>query len=87
MFHIEYHKIFVKKFKKLPQHIKEKAVELEEIFRNNPFAPILKTKPLKGDLSHLYSFRITREYRIIFAIVAHEFVVFYNVGHRKNIYA
>lgn len=83
---IEYHRVFVKNFKKLPGHIKDKAIYLEEIFKTDPFSPILKTKPLKGEFSHLYSFRITREYRIIFEITAHNLVVFYNVGHRKDIY-
>jgi len=83
---IQFHKVFIKNFKLLPVHIKKKSIELEEIFRENPFHPVLYVKPLKGKLKGLYSFRITREYRIIFIFTSKDEVSFLNVKHRKDIY-
>jgi len=83
---IEYHRKFVKEFQKIPVEIQEKATLLEDIFRHDPFDQELKTKKLQGKLQSFYSFRITREYRIIFEFIEKEKVVFLAVKHRKDIY-
>ncbi len=83
---IHYTSAFVKGFKKLPKDIKALTVEQEQIFRNNPQDPRLHLKALKGRLKGLYSFRITRNYRVLFAWKDKENVLFYEIGDRKFIY-
>ncbi|MDD5731344.1 MAG: type II toxin-antitoxin system YoeB family toxin [Patescibacteria group bacterium] len=83
---IQYHKKFVKEFQKLPKEIQEKAVLLENIFCANPYHPELKTKKLQGKLQLFYSFRITRDYRIIFEFIDPATTLFLAAKHRKDIY-
>ena len=83
---IQYHKKFVKEFQKLPNEIQEKGVLLENIFCSNPYHPELKTKKLQGKLRLFYSFRITRDYRIIFEFIDNKTIIFLAVKHRKDIY-
>jgi mRNA-degrading endonuclease RelE of RelBE toxin-antitoxin system len=86
MIKINYQDGFVKEFKKLPLEIKQKAFELEGIFSENPFHPLLHAKKLQGKLSSFFSFRITREYRIIYRFASKDEVDFLAVKHRKDIY-
>lgn len=76
----------MKDFKKLPLGIRQKASELETIFRENPFNPLLHTKKLQGKLITCFSFRITREYRIIYRFSSKDEVDFLAAKHRKDIY-
>ncbi|MFA6917854.1 MAG: type II toxin-antitoxin system mRNA interferase toxin, RelE/StbE family [Candidatus Gracilibacteria bacterium] len=86
MIEINYQDSFVKDFKKLPLEIRQKASELEELFRKNPFHPLLHAKKLQGSLSSFFSFRITREYRVIYRFCSKDEVAFLAVKHRKDIY-
>lgn len=71
---------FVKSYKKLPLGLKLQAERKEQIFRQNPFDPRLKTHKLKGELSDFYSFYVNYHYRIVFHFEGKEKVIFDNVG-------
>lgn len=77
---------FVKAVRKLPSFQQEKLSILIELLRENPFNTRLHTKPLVGELSGLYSFRITRDFRVIFQFLGSDKVRLIDVGHRKEIY-
>ena len=77
---------FLRSARKLPHIQQSKLAKLLELMQDNPFHPQLHTKPLTGKLSGLYSFRITRDWRVIFQFRSPEEVVLVNVGHRKEIY-
>ena len=83
---IHYTKQFAKSFKKLPAHIQKLAITQEDIFKKNPSDPRLHTKPLSGSLKGVSSFRVTREYRVLYSWKDKENVLFYEIGHRKWIY-
>ena len=83
---IRYCKDFLAEFSKLPKFIQKKLVALEEVFRENPFHPYLHTKGLHGKLRDFYSFRITRDYRVVFQLVNKSEALFLVIGHRKDIY-
>lgn len=83
---IHYSSTFLKGFQKLPKGIKELAARQEDFFRNNPDDPRLHVKPLKGRLKGLLSFRVTRNYRVLFSWKDKENVLFYEIGDRKFIY-
>ena len=86
MINIQYHREFLKEYKKLPKPIQIKLADIEDRFRENPFHPELYTKKLSGKLKHLYSFRITRDYRTIFEFTSNAEVLFLSARHRKDIY-
>ncbi|MBU0705602.1 type II toxin-antitoxin system mRNA interferase toxin, RelE/StbE family [Patescibacteria group bacterium] len=86
MIEVEYNRDFLKDFKKLPKNIRKKLGELEEIFRENPFHPELHSKGLHGKLRDFYSFRITRDYRVVYLFTDENKALFLLVGHRKDIY-
>ncbi|OGY26213.1 MAG: hypothetical protein A2Z24_01455 [Candidatus Woykebacteria bacterium RBG_16_44_10] len=71
---------FAKEYKRLPEHIKNRAEEKEDIFRSDPFDPRLRTHKLKGELADFYSFSIAYSYRIVFHFEGKDVVVFDNVG-------
>jgi mRNA-degrading endonuclease RelE of RelBE toxin-antitoxin system len=82
---IEYTARFMKACEELPVHVQKELHEKEDIFRVDPFHPLLHTKKLKGDGS-LFSFRIGRKYRTIFVYMDKSKCIFIAIGHRKDIY-
>ena len=83
---IHYTSDFIKSFKRLPKEIQTMATRQEAIFKQNPQDPRLHSKSLKGDLKGLSSFRITRNYRLLYVWKDKRNVVFYEIGDRKWIY-
>jgi len=86
MVQIIYSEHFLKSVKKLPAKIQNKLATKLELLQKNPFHPLLHTKPLTGPLFGFYSFRITREWRVIFQFLEPEVIKLIEVGHRKDIY-
>ncbi|MBI4118888.1 MAG: type II toxin-antitoxin system mRNA interferase toxin, RelE/StbE family [Parcubacteria group bacterium] len=71
---------FRKSYKKLPKHIKEKALEREEIFRTDPFDSRLDTHKLHGQYKNYWSFTVAGPYRIMFAFSGKNTLDFINIG-------
>ncbi len=86
MIQLVYHQNFLKSAKELPKFQQEKLAKLFKILQNNPFYPLLHTKRLSGELSGLFSFRITRDWRVIFQFIEPEIIQLLRVKHRKDIY-
>lgn len=84
IFRIHYTSDFRKSYKKLPKHIQDIVDKKDVLFRKNPFEHCLRTHKLYGPLKGLWSFWITREYRVLFEFVKNV-VIFYDVG-AHNIY-
>ena len=81
-----YSKSFLKSVKKFPSNIQKKLSNQLEVFQQNPFHPALHTKPLTGKLLGFYSFRITRDWRVIFRFENQKTTLLTEAGHRKDIY-
>lgn len=75
---------FIKELEKLPSEIKKLYRKQEAIFIINWLDPRLYIKRVK-ELKGVYSFRITRRYRVLFYFRDKEAILF-NMGHRKDIY-
>lgn len=86
MIRVEYSSQFLKSVKQLPELKQIKLADLLIILKENPFDSRLHTKKLTGDLLGFYSFRITREWRVIFQFINPEGIKLLRVGYRKNIY-
>ena len=84
---IAYSKGFIKSAKLAPKPIQNKLADSLEVLKRDPFHSTLHTKPLLGDLKGFYSFRITRDWRVIFSFMGNPRMIFLiDVAHRKDIY-
>ncbi len=86
MTRIIYTKSFLKSAQKLPKVIQGKLSKQLEIVSQNPFNPLLHSKPLVAELAGFYSFRITRDWRVVFCFIEPEVIKLVDVAHRKDIY-
>lgn len=73
-------KQFQKSFKKLPIDIQKTAIQKDQLFRNNPYSPQLKTHKLKGKLSKFYSYSVKYSYRIVFEFADKDTVIYQDIG-------
>ena len=76
---IHYTSDFRRAYKELPRSIQNAIDKKDSLFRNNPFYPSLHTHKLHGSLIGLWSFWITRNYRVLFEFVK-DGAIFYDVG-------
>lgn len=86
MIQIAYHRNFLKSAKKLPKTQQQKLAQLLAVLATNPFHNSLHTKRLTGDLAGLLSFRITRDWRVIFQFSDPQTIQLLRVKHRKDVY-
>lgn len=77
---IHYTPDFKKAYEKIPKNIQKIVNRKDALFRKNPFHPRLKTHKLKGPLKNLWSFYITKSYRILFEFLNSDKVIFYDIG-------
>lgn len=77
---------FKKKFNKLPKKIQGQFIKKVEIFIKDPFAPILKTHILKGNLVGLRAFSVTGNYRVIFRLLGFSSAKFVDIGTHSQVY-
>lgn len=79
IFHIHYTADFRKAYKKLPRAVQDTVDRKDIFFRQDPFYPGLRTHKLHGPLDGLWSFWVTRDYRILFEFIK-DGAIFYDVG-------
>ncbi len=77
---------FLRSVQKLSKKQQTKLAKLLTIIQENPFDSRLHTKHLSGPLTGLFSFRITRDWRVIFQFLSAEKIKLIDIGHRKEIY-
>jgi Txe/YoeB family toxin of Txe-Axe toxin-antitoxin module len=86
MIEIYYTEEFSRRYSDLPIAIQKKAERRERMFRENPFHPSLKTEKLQPLGREYWSFRVDRNYRIIFRFGEANKVYFVSCGHHQWIY-
>lgn len=86
MLKILYSNSFLKSAKKAPPTIQRRLGENLEVLQENPFHSLLHTKSLSGQLSGFYSFRVTRDWRVIFCFLDTQTIKLVEMAHRKDIY-
>lgn len=86
MIFIVYTDSFLESARKLPKEQQNKLSKILEIIQNNPFHSKLHTKSLTGLLAGFYSFRVTRDWRVIFQFLNSDKIKLIEIGHRKDIY-
>lgn len=86
MIALSYSNRFLKNVRRLPKAQQKKLAALLEVFQTNPFEHLLHAKPLASELAGIYSFRITRDWRVLFRFESPFEIVLLDVTHRKDIY-
>lgn len=86
MYNLVYRHDFLKAVQRLPENIQVKLDFLLSVLESQPRDGRLHVKSLNGDFSGCYSFRITREWRVIFQFIDTQTIYLFMVGHRKDIY-
>lgn len=86
MIHIVYGSNFLKSVARLPRNAQKKLARILALLQENPFHPKLHTKHLTTHLTGFLSFRITRDWRVIFRFLDEETLQLLRAAHRKDIY-
>ena len=76
---------FLASVKRLDRHERVLLNEQLKLLQEDVFHPKLHTKLLHGVLAGLYSFRVGRDYRVLFRF-AGDTVILLRAGNRKGIY-
>lgn len=79
IYQIHYTSTFRKAYRKLPTQIQDAVDRKDMFFRKNPFHQSLRTHKLHAPFQGLWSFWVTRNYRILFEFVK-DGAIFYDVG-------
>ena len=77
--YVHYTSDFRRAYKKLPRKIQDITDRKDKLFRQQSFHPSLHTHKLHGPLKELWSFWITRDYRVLFEFLK-DGVIFYDIG-------
>ncbi len=83
---VVYDNDFLKDVRKLPAECQNKLAELIEVIHDDSFDPRLHTKPLSPPLQGLFSFRITRDYRVGFKFRSDHIIQLLAADSRDKIY-
>ncbi len=86
MTEIEFGKYFLDSVERLPKAIQQKLDALIATLATNPFDPRLHTKPLVGNFEGYLSFRITRDWRVVFIYKSQTTIELIRAMHRKDAY-
>lgn len=79
-------KTFDKLFKSLEKRIQRKAAKRTEIFKQNPFHPLLQTEKLHPKTHGVWTFRVDYDHHIVFKFLAADIAEFRFIGHHNQIY-
>lgn len=77
---------FLQSAKRLAREMKPRLKVSLDILFENPFHPTLRTKSLSGKLAGYHSFRVGREYRVIFKFISDNVIYLLRMGNRRDIY-
>ena len=86
MIQIVYGTDFLKSAQHLPKPQQRKLARLVKILSINPYNHLLHTKHLSGEYAGFLSFRITRDWRVIFQFTNPTIIKLLRVVHRKDAY-
>ncbi|MCF7845490.1 MAG: type II toxin-antitoxin system mRNA interferase toxin, RelE/StbE family [Candidatus Pacebacteria bacterium] len=83
---IEFHRIFKKKYKKIPLKIRRQFDNRLLFFEKDRFNPLLKNHPLTGDRKGQYSINITGDWRAVYFLQDKNTVIFLDIDIHSNLY-
>lgn len=81
MIKLFYTPVFLRRYEKLSEPLKEEIREKILVFKKNPRFPSLHTHKLKGRMQGSYSFSVNYRYRVVFRYDTPETVALLSVGN------
>ena len=78
--YIEHSTKYLRSFRKLPQHIQQRAREKERIFRQDPFDTRMKTHKLHGKFADYWACSVDYTYRVVFRFLDGHAALFFDIG-------
>ncbi len=84
---IVFHRNFEKSYKKIPSKIKTKVKEINILFLEDQFNPILNNHALSGKYSGYRSINITGNIRIIYKYLKRDTFLFSEIGTHSRLYS
>lgn len=85
---IEYHKNFVKNYKKRVANnpsLNAKFAARIRLFQSNPQSPVLRNHKLVGKKENYWSFSITGDIRVVYRLESDR-VMLYDIGTHNQVY-
>ena len=82
---IDFNAKFKKQYKKLPWEIRKKFLRRLDMFKENPYHPLLNTHKLRGKKRAFRSINITGDYRALF-LWKGDVVIFHQIGTHSELY-
>lgn len=86
MVRVYYGDHFLKRVGSFDEKQQKKLTRLVVLLKENPYHPQLHTKSLSGEFFGIYSFRMTRDFRVLFKFLSSDELILVDIGHRKDIY-
>lgn len=86
MSEIEYSTHFLRAIKQLQPEIIQLLEEQTKRFCKDHKDPLLHTKALKGPLKGYWSFRLGRNYRVLYRPLSTSLFLFFDIDDRKDVY-
>lgn len=77
---------FITSSRVLTPKLQAKLDKLLGLLSQDTYHPLLHTKELTGDMTGFWSFRITREWRVLFQFLSTDSIQILRVEHRKDTY-
>ena len=77
---VRYTSKFAKVLRKMPLFVQGAFVAREQFVRENIFYPLLGTHKLGGKYKMFWAFTVVGQYRVMFAFLRDDAVVFVNIG-------
>ena len=84
---IVFQKSFEKRYKKLPNKIKQKVQEKNILFGKDPYNPILNNHALHGKYVGYRSISVTGNLRIVYKFLDKNTVLFVEINTHNNLYS
>jgi addiction module RelE/StbE family toxin len=82
-----FHREFEKGYKRLKENEQKRVRDRLNLFRENPFHPLLKSHPLQGEYAGYYSVSIAGDLRAIFKRVGADECWFVKLGTHRELYS
>lgn len=87
MIRVVYGPRFLKSVRALPKAQQKKLASLLVVLSRNPLDPRLHAKRLSGELAGFHSFRITRDWRVLYQFVDPTTIQLILAAHRREVYS
>jgi len=78
-------RIYRKKIKN-DEKLKKRFWKMMKLFLENPYQPQLRTHKLSGELTGMWAFSVSYDYRVVFRFISEKEVLLIDIGGHDEVY-